>query len=538
MILRKPYAIFIKYFKLMHGIMSLLIIFLLTYFYRAYSFFNVYSVDYRAITNVSLVKDYFNSFGFFLLFLILILNILIFIIMVYKKKPIFLYFYNFIVFVLSTVLYYYCFNSLGDIGSVVLPVTVSKAYRDFFLILTILQAISLILAVIRTIGFDIKRFDFGSDLQSLDISEEDSEEIEVSLDFDIYEYKKIIRNKIRNIRYVYYEHKFLISLVLLILIIFISFIVVRNKNLYISRYKEGNVFNVSGFSFNVVDSYIVDSDINGNKIVSTDGEYAGAIVVVKLKVKSNGLKSKLNTGYMSLKIDDFSYDYNYLYAKELSDLGETYYNQEISSDYQTYILTFEILNSFVNKKIDFVINDKNSFAKGEFGIKNNYVRLNPKDLRVNKGNFKKQIGEVVSFKDSFLNNSSFVISKYEVSNKFKLDYKYCYREGSCIDSNEYVSPLNNGNYYKALLRITGKYVSDDENGVSSVYDITTLLNNFGSIYYYTNDWNHKKIISSLIKPKVASTDDVFIEVPYEVIDASEVYLKLKVRNHSYKYVLK
>ena len=67
----------------------------------------------------------------------------------------------------------------------------------------------------------------------------------------------------------------------------------------------------------------------------------------------------------------------------------------------------------------------------------------------------------------------------------------------------------------------------------------TFLNSFGVIHYkINNEWKKSYFNSSLVKPRVASTNDYYIEVPYDVKDSSELYLTFKIRNKTYKYVLK
>lgn len=539
MILKKPYAVFIKYFRQMHGIMSLFIMFVLLRFFNIFSFFRIYSIDYRAVTNINSITNYFDYFFLLIIFFVIFFNIIILVVVYYKKKPFMLYIFNLLLFISSLVLYYSCFNYFRASSSLIMDVRTSKAFRDFYLIFSFLQLVSFIFVFVRAVGFDIKRFDFVSDLQELDISEKDSEEIEVSLDVDFLEIRSNFKRNIRNFKYVYVEHKFLINFFVLLFISFLAFFIYYNVHLRVSKYNQGESFNASGFEFSVLDSYIVDSNSRGNKIIETDGEYPGAVVAVKIKVRSNGVRKKLNTGLLTLNVGDFSYGYQQVYAKELDDIGETYYDDEISSDYKTYILAFEILDSFTNKKLTLKVNDNLSFVNGKFGAKNIYISLKPSDLRENGESYKKKLGGKISFNSSILKNSSLIINNYEVSNKFKLGYKFCFRDENCFDSYEYVTPSATGSYFKTLMKINSDLSLDEGYSSSDIYDIRTLLNNYGSIYYLIGDeWRHNKIDSSLIKPKYSSNNDVFLEVPYGVGDASEIYLKIKIRNQSYKYILK
>ena len=177
MILRKPYAFFIKYFKLLHTIIALLVGFLLYRSFKIYSFFNAYISDYNSAINDFSPRTLINMYSFFAILLITILAIILLSVMIYKKKPKSLYIYSLFVFIFVFILYAVTYPMLRDINAAILDIRVSKGLRDFFLIAMIFQSVGFVLYVVRATGFDIKQFDFGSDLQKLNIDAKDSEEI-------------------------------------------------------------------------------------------------------------------------------------------------------------------------------------------------------------------------------------------------------------------------------------------------------------------------------------------------------------------------
>ena len=539
MILRKPYAVFIKYFKLLHAIMAAFIAFILYGSFRIYNFFRLYSIDYRTVMGDFSVENYLSGFNYLCAVVVLVLTIVMLSVMIYKQKPKSLYIYNFILYVLVIVLYLFVDSSFRNVNSVLLDIRTSKALRDFSLIALIFEVLSLILVVVRAIGFDIKRFDFGTDLQQLDISEKDSEEIEVAIEFDKDEIRRNLKGRIRNLKYVYFENKFIINMAFIIISLAISVFVYLNISAYSENYNEGKTFSASGATLNVKDSFILDSTVKGDKLVATEGDMAGAIVLVRFQVKGYRTNQTFNTGIATLNVEGLSYNQTVNHAVELYDLGTAYVNQKLTNEFKTYTLAYEIPSSFVSKKIVLKFNDSNSFVKGKIGAKNILIRLKPTDLRKTGQTFEKKLNETISFEDSILGSSSLVINSFEINNKFKLNYKYCYGTDKCIDSYEYVTPKATGNYFKTLLKLSGKAVIDQNNNIADIRDLRGLLNNYGYINYLIGEkWQSKKIDSEVIKPKIAETNDYFIEVPYEVKDASSISLTLKIRNQSYKYALK
>lgn len=537
MILRKPYALFIKYFKIMHVIMAVFAAFVLYHSFSLYSFFRVYSIDYRSATSNFSNDSYLGVHNFIFVFIILVLTVIFLAVSIYKDKPKKIYAYNLLLYIGVFILYYLSSDSLRNIQNVILDIKAAKAFRDISLIVTVLQLGSFLLTVMRATGFDIKQFDFGTDLQKMDIQARDNEEFEVALEFDKDEFVRNLKRNIRHSKYFFVEHKFIIISVSLIVVFLLSFYIYSIVRSYSLRYKEGDTFSVSNATINVKDSYIVDSNIDGVKLVD-DGDNPSAIVAIRFQIKGNE-KYKFNTGLATLKIGNFSYAQNIDLTKELYDLGTPYVNQKMKSEFTSYIFAFEIPSAWTNKSMKVKFNDDFSFVRGVAGATSAYVKIKPKDLRKEGEMFTKKTPQTISFDDSILGSSSMTIKKFEISNKFKLDYKFCYSKDKCMDSIEYVTPRASGNYFKTLLKISGDAKIDSNMNIKDIYDLRTLLNNFGILTYKVgNEWKSEEIDSELIEPKIAKTNDYFIEIPYDSAKASEMYLTLKIRNQIYKYVLK
>ncbi len=540
MILRKPYALFIKYFRFLHAVLSFLIFLLFMCSVSLYNFFRIYSVDFRsAMTDYSSSK-YLNIINFIELFLIIAILIMVFAVMIYKDKPKKVYIYSLITYLYVIIFYFLCNSLLMRLSSsYIIDVAMSKAYRDFAMIAAILQLVSFGFALIRAIGFDIKNFDFSSDLQKLDISEKDNEEIEVAVNFDKHLIIRRYRNLLRNFKYFYFEHKFIVNTASIVLIVSISSFIYYSVSKYYVYYNQGQSFDVSDYTVNVQNSYILDNDPSGNKIVETEGENPGAVLVVRFQTKGYLKKQKFNVGLISLRMGEFIYKANSDLAKSVYDIGEAYINQTLTEEFETYILAFEIPASFSKKKMSLRINDSNSFVGDTIGAKNCYVRLEPEDLRGESDEVTSRLTDNVSFGDSIFSSSNMQINSFEIGNKFQLNYKYCLRKDSCYDSVEYIMPKFTGNYFKTLLKLSGSFKIDNKLNIKEIHDMRSFLNNFGFFHYKIKDeWHKKKISSELIKPVFATTKDYFIEIPYEAKDASEVYLSFKIRNKNYKYVLK
>ena len=119
MILKKPYAIFIKYFRLLHFVLAIFIFLVLYRSSKIYNFFRVYSIDYRAVSNE--ISSYsFNFMYYFLIFIILAITIILLVVMIYKDKPKRLYIYSLIVYICVLVMFFYSNKTISGAESVIL----------------------------------------------------------------------------------------------------------------------------------------------------------------------------------------------------------------------------------------------------------------------------------------------------------------------------------------------------------------------------------------------------------------------------------
>ena len=80
----------------------------------------------------------------------------------------------------------------------VIDLTTAKAYYDIARLVYYPQYFILIFSLVRTVGFDIKKFNFEKDIKELELSKEDSEEFEfvVGIDFNNYLVQTLITTKV------------------------------------------------------------------------------------------------------------------------------------------------------------------------------------------------------------------------------------------------------------------------------------------------------------------------------------------------------
>jgi len=164
------------------------------------------------------------------------------------------------------------------------------------------------------------------------------------------------------------------------------------------------------------------------------------------------------------------------------------------------------------------------------------MKINPTSLDDEVSVETYNIGEKIDFKDSILEDVEVTINNITSADFFKVDYNYCI-ESNCYPSSEYLIPTLSGNTDKVLLKINGT-ISEDES--IEYIDLYELMKNYGYLEYQIN--SQLKIINlntKIIKPtKTTLQNEYYIETTRKINEAEKINLIFKIRNKTYKYVIK
>lgn len=535
MILRKPYAFFIKYFRWFHIAIALLSAILILKTLKLSSFFSDYAKTSQLINDFE-IGNYINIYTFILAFVVIVFNVVILSVMIFKKKPFIQYIYNLVTYGATIVIYGFAFSALRIVSTQILEITTVTLIRDFLIISMLLQVVTFLTALVRSTGFDIKKFDFGEDLEKLDIKLEDNEEFEVDVEFDKNIIERNLRSRLRFAKYAILENKFFVTVLSIVIVLFVGLIVYFNVGIYSMNVKENTAFAASGVTLNIKSSYVTTKDYELNTIKNDK-----ALVIIRLDIKSNGKATKnLNTGLATLRIGGYSFATSTKYITSVTDLGRVYFNQELSSDYNPYILVYEIPKSLINEKMKFKFNDSVSYVKGEIGAKNIYVKLKPTNLDKINLNKEMSLGDTLNLKDSILGQTTLKITSYQIAEKFKLSYNYCYTDSKCIKSTEYINPTATSNYDKVIMKLEGTLKKDSTINVQKMSNLFDFIYSFGTLTYVIDGktYTHPTILKRVVPEKAILEDTYYIEVVPDVLKASNIYFDFKVRNQEYKYILK
>ena len=224
MILRRPYALLIKYFKVIHLVVCALIGYLIYRTSGVLDFFNNYASTVESVVGQTTIRSLLNGVSIVLPLFIVAISLVIIYLMRYKKKPVLFYIITIISYLFTTGVFYFTNGVLNDMYIQVVDIRVALLARDLITAVMIIEWLTLIIFAIRATGFDIKKFNFVQDLEDLNIDEKDREEFEINIEIDTDKLKRGWNRRLRHGKYVYKENKTLINTK-------VDFLFILNENL-------------------------------------------------------------------------------------------------------------------------------------------------------------------------------------------------------------------------------------------------------------------------------------------------------------------
>ena len=518
MIIRKPYAFLIKNFKKIHIFLLLLCCYIYYKNMQTRSFVSEFLQlgTYDAYNEP--ITDCISGLAIISLLIVIGLSLALVIVLRHKKKPWKLYIipvlsYAFMLVVfLFTVAY---FNGYED-GS---GTTVIRAISDLLFMSAIPQYFVIIIFLIRIFGIDLNKFDFKSDQEYLELSNEDKEEVEISINIDRESFRRTYRRLLRNIGYVYEEHKLIVHVLVVILLV-ISLASIYNYVFIVHKsYREGDVIDTNGYTIDIHHSYFTNKDYHG-AIISKESNF----VILDLTIQNNVSEREVNFNRFHIMNGTHNYSPTYrTYAVDFQDLGSVYDKLTLKNGEKKRIL----LIYKVDKKLD-----ANRFVLYYQEVENNQpylrkIKLEMEDLSKIEKQKLKALGDIQAISvgdESYL----FTIEEYSISNQITYNFVTCSNNYVC-SSKANVLQANEG---KLLMQIF--FTSDTFTGK----DFVDFSMEYGKIVYIDNKGKSHNL--SIVDAVNRNYDGnyMYIEVPSELQEASKIRLIYTIRNKEYTYELK
>lgn len=534
MILKKPYALLIKNFRKIHILLTILAIFIVIKVRTIIVFFAEYIANNYSVTVTdTLLRDVISPWLYIALIVTLVILGFIYVLLKTKKKPTKMYFFTIAYYLLLLISVIVLSILIRNLSSGLWPAATARTYRDLANIIYYPSYFFVILMVIRSLGFDVKKFNFKSDLKDLEITDEDSEEIELNLNFDTYKAERKIRRFIRELKYYYLENKKVIYIIGAVLVVVLGIFIYNNTEKIKYTYKENKSFSLNGLTYNIKDSMITNIDLNGN-IIEDDKYY----VVIKFDVVNNSGADK-RIDYDNLKLYyGFTYKYPSLnMGNSFLDYGDPYMNDVLyAKDSKTFIMAYEIEKKYKNRSFKILLYQGAATKSKDFLAKTITVKLKPtlyNDVKLVRN---ANLDESVSLSSSMLKNASFKVNNPVFTNRYEYNYKSCYQD----ECRTYVDAVVSDTSYQtrqALIVLDYELNLDDSaSSYVNVNDINAFASNFLSVSYKIGNKTYISKVKYANPPRLK--DKLVLETSGEVVNASEVNLLITIRDRSYSIMLK
>ncbi len=531
MILRKPYAFLIKYFRIINGILSLLAIYIVYRVYNVATFFNEYiSNNYTGSFYSGFAGEYISSFSYFIIILILIGLLVILLLFIYKKKPLKAYAVPFAFYILLIIFFTVMKDIMTSLESTTLTAQTIRVCRDISFLVIVPQIGFIILFLIRALGFN-KSLNFEADLKELEIDASDNEEVEITFNNDGTKIKRFFRRYKREFSYYLKENKFIIICVIIVLGIgFLGYLFYpREKD---QKYIQGDTFAVGGVTYKLEDSIITNLDYKGD-IINSNNYY----LVVKLYIENNQENDSLfDANNFRLEVGkDILYPQKYKGSYFIDYAASNIKNTIKAKNKYYYPLVYEISKDDI--KNSYVIRINNGLKnKGNMQVaKLNYITINPTRIdQIIKEN-EYIVNEKALLNNSNLNNSSFMVTNFEITNKYIYDYEMC-EYGICNNYKNQVS-VNYLNNDRTLLVLDYDFNLDQDCPYYKYSKtLESFINNFVKIKYKYNEEEIYGTVSNVTPNNLENK--IILEVSKDIEEAEEVSLIIRVRNKEYSIKLK
>ena len=523
MILKKPYAFLIKNFKILHLVLAGLMIYFSIRINLITNLFDKLANNISISVN-GLETKYINGFMYLSLVLIIVFAFGIWFLMKNKNKPTKLYIGVMIYYVMMFIFLTIFASVISTIEEVSITNQSLRAYRDVSFLFPIGQYYFIIMSILRGIGFNMKQFNFSKDIKELEISEEDSEEIEINLSSKAYKYKRFGRKRLREFKYYFFENKYWILIILgIVLIVGVIYFFINYKFIN-NNFRQGAYVNANNYNFSVKNVYVTKYDVYG-EIIKNDKKY----IIVNINIRNNFYESRA----LVLKnfILEIGKDYFYPISnknKDFKDLGLPYDNKYLDNKNEyNYILIYEIDDKMSINNLTLKVYDKIDYEsnKAEFAnIKLKPIKLD-KIIKENKVHY----NEKIIFDKFSFGNTELKILNYDLIHNYEYNYELCITD-ECSEKTNVIMPndiLNN-----KLLVINYELLYDKE---SNLYTFITndqkFFNTFVVVSYNINEINKNIKFNGITNVNIKNK--IFLEVPKEIEEAKNISIIINTRDNKY-----
>ena len=457
MILRKPYAFLIKYFKIIHIILFLIFTYLVFAIRNIYMFFVNYVKNDNFTYLENMASKYMSTLILFLSVLIIAFGVSVYLLMKKKQKPILFYKILIIYGIVLLIFWFYFHNFFATLDKVSYDSLTIIIYRDITAFIYYINFFYVGFSFIRGFGFDIKKFSFDKDKKELHIEETDDEEYELSLGVDKDKVTNYIRRERREFRYYLKENKGTLIVLLIALIIGSGIYIYKKYFVENIVFNENDQIMINNTMYSVNSSMITNLN-KYSEIISNKAFF----LIINMDIINSENNIKIDKDTLRVNINEEYYYPVFDYNDSFNDIG-LLYNEDtiIKSGIKTNVnIIYKINNDKVEKYYLGILNKKGDDYQYEKVLINPYKQIQEK--------ITKKIGDAINIDNYVIN-----ILDYSFMEKTDYEYEKC-DNGNCDKLIKMVIPKLN---YQVLALEIDKLSEIDNSFIENYLGIEYQLSN-------------------------------------------------------------
>ena len=533
MILKRPYAFLVKHFRIIHALLLFCSIYLTYKTWSFVGFFSSYIRNGQKVTGVDDLSAKITSLMNILPLIVILLCGIIIYLLHYKKKPIMLYIYIAVTYGVLFLLYRYLDSFMYTIAFETPSIRFVNIIRDVCRVFSLVQVPVIAFAFVRTLGFDVKKFDFKRDLLDLGVDDADNEEYEFEFKLDSEDIKSRVKKRLRLFKYFYKENRFIFIGIRIVVIAIVAFFAYKIFSSYEKIYAENDSVDMGSYRVKVLETYKTSKDASG---LEFNNKYFYVVTKMEYVNKTNTIITPgiLYISYGENGLTKFTTKMN----SKLNEFGVTYYNQTINpGETKVFTYIFEVPIEYYKEELMLRHLYNVEYRNNELQFEYKKVRLSPKEFDDETKNIDtKNLNEELTLKGSTLGESKVKIEQISINDSFLYNIVKC-SNGSCNKIVNSIKAPNNEKFDMTLMRLKLN-INFDESVLGKNYTNDKFIQEFGSIRFEINGKEYNNRLKLVDMTPYVTNEYVYIQVRDKLKSADKIYLDLTIRDKIYTIIIK
>ena len=529
MIVKNPYKILVKNYKIINLLLLIPVIYLLFTFTDIATFFRAYVNTKYSTSEKDLVELYVPTITMVIAVVAAVLHFVAWLLLTLKKKKNYYHVIcsGYLLFsFLALVFFYTSFLNLemGKIES-----TFANFLRDISDLIIYPFYILILAGGVNVFGFNIKTLRFDKH-EELKLTDEDEEDIEIKVNSDTSATKKKFVHAARELKYYVIENKAILAIIIVSIIGMIGYKAFINYQLYNKAYNVNQSFSIDNFALSVKESYITPYDYSGRVI--TPNKY---YLAIKIGIENKGEKTTISKDVFRINLGDDTIYPSYDKGSRFVDIGLPYTGEEINqNEANDYVFVYELTDQQLKASYELRILNNLTVEDKKLIAAYKKIKIRPEYLSELVEYPAKKKKQKITFRDSTLKNTNYKLNQITITQSYQYSYELCYTERNCKEISELLVPSGG-----KILMIIEDEINYDNASSYSQYDEKNFFQDFVTIQYtYKLDsgnsaGDHTQITNVKdVTPKSLKGVKVY-EVPGNIQESKKIDFIITIRNKQY-----